>query len=148
MTINICSWWVFPSPFNLDIWSINWATETEGIYWEKAVWNPLVSWCNVPFEFSLCGGKIRFTHAVAANKQANSHNFKIKNLNLLTITFLATYLMNRDKSLYVIELSMRVNNTFHQIIDCFLRKHCHDRPCQTSSVVFQIFLRFFFLHAL
>ena len=74
---------------------------------------------NVPFEFSLCGGKIRFTHTVAANKQANSHNFKIKNLNLLTITFLAIYLMNRDKSLYLIELSMRVNNTFHQIIDCF-----------------------------
>ena len=40
---------------------------------------------------------------------------------------------------------MRVNNTFRKIIDCFWRKHCRDSPCQTSSVVFQIFLRFFFL---
>ena len=49
---------------------------------------------------------------IAANKRANSHNFKIKNLNLLTITFLAVYLMNRGKSSYMNESSMRVNNTF------------------------------------
>ena len=53
---------------------------------------------SVPFEFSFCGGKTRFTYVIAANKRANSHNFKIKNLNLLTITFLAVYLMNRAKS--------------------------------------------------
>ena len=100
---------------------------------------------SVSFEFSFCGGKTRFTHAIAANKRANSHNFKIKNLNLLTITFLAVYLMNRGKSSYMNESSMRVNNTFRYIIDCFWRKHCCDSPCQTSSVVFQIFLRFFFL---
>ena len=46
-------------------------------------------------------------------KETNSHNFKIKNLNLLTITFLAVYFMNRGKSLYMNELSMRVNNTSH-----------------------------------
>ena len=100
---------------------------------------------SVPFEFSFCGGKTRFTHAIAANKQANSHNFKIKKLNLLTITFLAVYLMNRGKSLYINESSMRVNNTFREIIDCFWRKHCHDSPCQTSSVIFQMFLSFLFL---
>ena len=50
---------------------------------------------SVSFEFSFCGGKTRFTHAIAANKRANSHNFKTKNLNLLTITFLAVYLRNR-----------------------------------------------------
>ena len=99
---------------------------------------------SVPFEFSFFGGKTRFTHAVVANKRANSHNFKIKNLNLLTITFLAVYLMNKGKASYVNESSMRANNTFREIIDYFLRKHCRDRPCQTSSVVFQIFLRFFF----
>ena len=137
------SWWVFPSPFNLDICTVNWTTETEGIQWEKAALNPLVSRWSVSFEFSFCGGKTRFTHAIAANKRANSHNFKIKKLNLLTITFLAVYLMNRGKSSYMNESSMRVNNTFRYIIDCFWRKHCHDSPCQTSSVVFQMFLCFF-----
>ena len=52
---------------------------------------------SVPFEFSFCEGKTRFTHAIAANKRANSHNFKIKNLNLLTITFFAVYLMKRGR---------------------------------------------------
>ena len=44
---------------------------------------------------------MRFTHAVAVNKRANSHNFIIKNLNLLTITFLAINLLNRGKSSYI-----------------------------------------------
>ena len=48
----------------------------------KAALNPRVFRWSVPFEFSFCGGKTRFTHAIAANKRANSHNFKIKNLNL------------------------------------------------------------------
>ena len=100
-TVNIRSRWVFQIPFNLDIWTINCTTETEGIYWEKAALNPLVSRWSVPFEFSFCEGKTRFTHAIAANKRANSHNFKIKNLNLLTITFLAVSLMNRGKSLFM-----------------------------------------------
>ena len=91
---------------------------------------------SVSFEFSFCGGKTRFTHAIAANKRANSHNFKIKNLNLLTITFLAVYLMNRGKSSHMNESSMRVNNTFRKSTDCFRRKHCRGSPCQTSSVVF------------
>ena len=111
-TTNIRSWWVFPSLFNLNICTINCTRETEGIFWEKAALNPLVSRWSVPFEFSFCEGKTRFTHAIAANKRANSHNFKIKNLNLLTITFLAVYLMNRGKSSYMNESSMRVNNTF------------------------------------
>ena len=99
-------------PFNLDICNVNCTTETERIQWMKAALNPLVSRKSVSFEFSFCGGKTRFTHAIAANKRANSHNFKIKKLNLLTITFLAVYLMNRGKSSYMNESSMRVNNTF------------------------------------
>ena len=43
------------------------------------------------------------------------------------------------------ESSMRVNNTFRFITECFWKNRCRDSPCQTSSVVFQIFLRFFFL---
>ena len=86
--------------------------ETEGLFWEKAALNLLLSCWSVPFEFSFCEGKTRFTHAIAANKRANSHNFKIKNLNLLTITFLAVYLMNKGKSSYTNESSMRLNNTF------------------------------------
>ena len=49
----------------------------------------------------ICGGKTRFTHVFAANKRANPHNLKIKNLNLLTIAFLAVYIMNRGKSSYM-----------------------------------------------
>ena len=90
-TTNIRSRWVFPSPFNLNICTVNCTTETEGMFWEKAALNPLVSRWIMPFEFSFCEGKTRFTYAIAANKRANSHNFKIKKLNLLTITFLAVY---------------------------------------------------------
>ena len=60
--------------------------------------NFLESRWSASFEFSFYWKKTRFTHAIAANKRENSHNFKIKNLNLLKITFLAVYLMNRDKS--------------------------------------------------
>ena len=35
---------------------------------------------SVPFEFSFCEGKTRFTHAIAANKRANSDNLKIKKI--------------------------------------------------------------------
>ena len=45
----------------------------------QAALSPLVSRWSVQFEFSFCEGKTRFTHAIAANKRANSHNFKIKN---------------------------------------------------------------------
>ena len=37
-TTNIRSWWVFPSPFNLNICTVNCTTETEGIF-EKRRWN-------------------------------------------------------------------------------------------------------------
>ena len=111
-TTNIRSRWVFPSPFNLNICTVNCTTETEGMFWEKAALNPHVSRWIMPFEFSFCEGKTRFTYAIAANKRANSHNFKINNLNLLTITFLAAYLVNRGKSSYMNESSMRVKNTF------------------------------------
>ena len=78
-------------------------------------------------------------------KLANSHNFKIKKLNLPTITFLANYLLNRGKSSYIYQSSMRVNNTFRKIIDCYGERHC----CQTSPVVFsKVQLRFFFLSTL
>ena len=53
--------------------------------------------------------------------------------------------MKRSKSSYMKESSMRVNNTFRFITECFWKNHCRDSLCQTSSVVFQIFLRFFFL---
>ena len=91
---NVCARWVFPSPFNLNICTLNCSKETEEIFWGKAALNLLVSRWSVPFEFSFCEGKTRFTHAIAANKRANSHNFKIKKLSLITITFLAVYLMN------------------------------------------------------
>ena len=68
-TTNVRSRWVFPIPFNLDICTVNCIRETEGIFWEKVALNSLVSRWRVPFEFSFCEGKTRFTHAIAANEQ-------------------------------------------------------------------------------
>ena len=95
----------------------------------------MFSW-SVSFEFSFWGGKTRFSHAIATNKRASSHNFKVKKLNLLTSTSLAIYLLNRGKSSYINYLSMRVNNTFRKIINCFLIKDCHDSPYETSPLFF------------
>ena len=39
---------------------------------------------SVSSQFSFCGGKTRFSHAIATNKGANCHNFKTKSWNLLT----------------------------------------------------------------
>ena len=66
-------------------------------------------------------------------------------MNLLTFSFLAVYLMNRGKSSYRNESSMRVNNIFSLDHRLFLKKTMSWQPCQTSSVVFHMFLRFFFL---
>ena len=119
---TICSWWKseqFYNKYTLSV-SLSKSVQFGHLYrklhnrnWRNLLkeWRIKSPW-SVPFEFSFCGGKTRFTHAIAANKRANSHNFKIKNLNLLTITFLAVYLMNRGKSSYTNESGMRVNNTF------------------------------------
>ena len=97
-----------------------------------------------------CREKIRHTHAIAGKQRANSHNFKIKNLNLLTITSPAIYFLNRSKSLYINKSSMRVSDTFRKIIDCFWRKHCRNSPFQTSSVDFfkSVLALFFSIRAL
>ena len=52
-------------------------------------------------ELIFCGGKTTFTHAIAVNKTANSDNFKMKNLNSITITYLAIHSLNRGKSSYI-----------------------------------------------
>ena len=68
-----------------------------------------MSHCSVSFEFCFYVGKTRFAHAIAGNKWANSHNFKTKKLNLLTITFLSIYWMNRGKFSYINE-SLMIEN--------------------------------------
>ena len=51
---------------------------------QQAALNPLVS--SRKCLTRTYGGKTTFTHTIAANKRANSHNFKIKkNLNFLTV---------------------------------------------------------------
>ena len=52
---------------------VNCITETEGIQWEKAASNPLVSHSNLAFVEERPD-----LHAIAENKQANSNNFKLK----------------------------------------------------------------------
>ena len=100
----------------------------------------MFSW-SVSFEFSFWGGKTRFSHAIATNKRASSHNFKVKKLNLLTST--------SEVNLRTL-LSMRVNNTFRKIINCFLIKDCHDSPYETSPLFFpkSVHALIFFLRAL
>ena len=93
----------------------------------------MFSW-SVSFEFSFWGGKTRFSHAIATNKRASSHNFKVKNwiyLQALPLPF--TYWT--EVNLRTL-LSMRVNNTFRKIINCFLIKDCHDSPYETSPLFF------------
>ena len=58
--------------------------------------SPRVFRWSVPFEFSFCGGKTRFTHAIAANKRVNSHNFKIRNLNF-TYNYFPRRLLNEQR---------------------------------------------------
>ena len=99
--LQIRFWWVFPSPLNLNICTVNCTTETEGIQWEKDALNSLVSSWNVSFELSFCGGKTKFTHAIAANKRANSHNFKLSNLTILTIIFYAIYFLISGKPSHI-----------------------------------------------
>ena len=63
---------VFQVPFNLEVCTVNFITETEVIQWEKTALHPLVFSWSVSFEFNFCWGKTRFTHAIAANKLATS----------------------------------------------------------------------------
>ena len=99
-------------------------TETEGNGERTALNPPVFSW-SVLFEFSFCGEKTRFTHVIAANKRANSHNFKIKKLNLLTITFLAIYTywtevkprqwINPRWEWIILSNGMMINTTCHRL---------------------------------
>ena len=97
--------------------------------------NLLVSRWSVSFEFSFCGGKTRSTHAFAANKRANSHNLKIKKLNLITITFLAVYLTVLAKLLSLFFKSV------HALL-FFLKRSLID-GCQTVTDAFKDFKSLF-----
>ena len=63
---------------------------------KKGALNPLVSRWSVSFQFSFCGGMTRFTHAIAANKRANSHNFKIKKFEF-THNYFPRRLLNEQR---------------------------------------------------
>ena len=67
--LQIRFWWVFPSLLNLNICTANCTAETEWIQREKDALNSLASSWNVSFELSFCGGKTKFTHAIAAKKE-------------------------------------------------------------------------------
>ena len=45
---------------------------------------------------SFCEGKTRFTHVIAANKRANSHNFKIKKFEF-THNYFPRRLLNEQR---------------------------------------------------
>ena len=64
---------------------------------------PLVSRWSVSFELSFYGGKTWFTHAIAANKRANSHKFKRKNLEFI-YNFFPRRLLNEQRWIFVHEL--------------------------------------------
>ena len=83
--------------------------ETEGLFWEKAALNPLVYCWSVPFEFSFCEGPDLHMPLHQTNEQTLTTS-KSKNLNLLTITFLAVYLMTE------VNLRTRMNRRWEWII--------------------------------
>ena len=71
--------WVFPSPFNLDICTVNCRAETKlkETHWEKVVLTLVVSSKSVSVEFSFWVEERPDLHTpIVANKRANSHNFK------------------------------------------------------------------------
>ena len=51
---------------------------------------------SVSFEFSFCGGKTRFTHAITANKRANSQKFKTKKIEF-THNYFPRRLLNEQR---------------------------------------------------
>ena len=100
--------WVFPSPFYLDVCTVNCTTEIEGIQWEKAALkSPRVQLNKLNLHSPL---------------QLQNKKFDYK------ITFLAIYLLNRGKSSYINKSSIRVNDTIRKIIDYSRKKHCRDHP--------------------
>ena len=139
--------WVFSSPFNLDISTVNCTTEIEEIQREKVALNPLVSswsvYTNLVFVEEI---KDQIYTRHCSKQTSKLSQLQNKHLNSLTITYFAIQLLNKGKFSYVNQSSMRVNNTFRKIIDCFWRKRCRDSPCQTSSVVVsKVYMRLFFL---
>ena len=92
--------WVFPSPFSSVSFTVNCTTENEGTQWEKAALNPFVSSWSVSFEFSSLWRKdqIYTYHCGKQTSKFSQLQNGLKNLNLLTITLLAIYLLNNGKS--------------------------------------------------
>ena len=96
--------WVFPSPFSLVSFTVNCTTETEGTQWEKAALNPFVSSWSVSFEFSSLWRKdqIYTCHCSKQTSKLSQLQNGLRNLNLLTNTLLAIYLvLNNGKSSYI-----------------------------------------------
>ena len=81
----------------MDVCTVNWTTETEGIQREKAALNPLVSrWCVFSNLVFVEGRPDLHRPLQQTNEQTLTIQNK-KNLNLLTITFLAVYLKNEQR---------------------------------------------------
>ena len=128
----------------MDICTVNFTTENEGIQREKAA---------LKFHF---WQKTRFTHAIALNKRANSHNLET-DLNLLTITF---HLLTEQSYTSFINswwkwviLSVRSLTVFKEkipVTDIELKFVCQTSAVDVVVVVFffKTCMRFCFLHAL
>ena len=128
----------------MDICTVNFTTENEGIQREKAA---------LKFHF---WQKTRFTHAIAPSKRANSLNLET-DLNLLTITFhLPTeqsYTSFINSWWKWVILSVRSLTVFKEkipVTDIELKFVCQTRAVGVVVVVFffKTCMRFCFLHAL
>ena len=128
----------------MDICTVNFTTENEGIQREKAA---------LKFHF---WQKTRFTHAIAPSKRANSQNLET-DLNLLTITF---HLLTEQSYTSFINswwkwviLSVRSLTVFKEkipVTDIELKFVCQTSAVDVVVVVFffKTCMRFCFLHAL
>ena len=128
----------------MDICTVNFTTENEGIQREKAA---------LKFHF---WQKTRFTHAIAPNKRANSHNLET-DLNLLTITFhllteqsYTSFINSRRKSVILSVRSLTVFKEKIPVTDIELKFVCQTSAFDVVVVVFffKTCMRFCFLHAL
>ena len=126
----------------MDICTVNFTTENEGIQREKAA---------LKFHF---WQKTRFTHAIAPSKRANSLNLET-DLNLLTITFhLPTeqsYTSFINSWWKWVILSVRSLTVFKEkipVTDIELKFVCQTSAVDVVVFFFKTCMRFCFLHAL
>ena len=133
--------WVFPSPFNLGICIVNCKKETEGIQWEKVALNLLVSrwsaYSNLVFVEEI-KDQVYTRHCRKQTSKLSQLQNKKNLIYLQFSNFLVIFFMNRGKSSYVNQSSMRVNNLPVRSLTVF------EENIVVTVLLSKVYIRFFF----